>query len=90
MWSVTDRVVAGDLKASITANGDVTITNFPADGCRVYLSPDMGIKLSAPIRVSHRSKKVRAVFDGKLDTMLEDVRTRADRKKFYWMAVDLF
>ncbi len=89
LWEHADRLRPGDINAQITANGDVQITSIPADSCTILLSPEMGVKLDQPIRVSWRSKSTRLTYDGDLRVMLEDVRTRADRQRFFWAQIQL-
>lgn len=89
LWEHADRLRPGDINAQITANGDVQITSIPADSCSILLSPEMGIKLDQPIRISWRSKSTRLSYNGDLQVMLEDVRTRADRQRFFWARIDM-
>lgn len=84
------RLSAAEINAKVTGTGDVQIVQAPASSYTVYLSPEMGVDLGNRVTVSRsRSLRSAVTFDGSLDVMLEDVRTRADRKHPFWAKVTL-
>ena len=68
----------------------IRVRSAPADRFRILLRPQEGIDLNREVvlRYGTASPK-RFLFDGELETLLEDVRQRADRKRGFWMILDL-
>jgi hypothetical protein len=48
-----------------------------------------GIDMAQQIVVRYGTRPTYHDFDGDLKTMLEDTRRRADRKRAFWMQIDL-
>ncbi len=84
LWDQTPHPRAAEVVASIGEGNVVRVTQGPADQFILYFSPEMGLKMDQPIIIRYRSRRIDFQFDGSLDTMLEDARTRGDRKHPYW------
>ncbi len=89
LWDVTENKRAGKVVASIGSDNQIRITQGPSKKFHVYLEPSMGIRMDERITVRYMTRSVTLDFDGSLDFMLEDVRTRADRVRPFWAAVSL-
>ena len=85
LWDKTAR--AGIVEALVGEGNQIRIAQGPAERFIVYLSPEMGLQMDKTITVRYRTRRVDLDFDGSLDFMLEDARTRADRKRPYWASV---
>jgi len=85
LWDKTAR--AGKVEALVGEGNQIRIAQGPAERFIVYLSPEMGLQMDKTITVRYRTRRVDLDFDGSLDFMLEDARTRADRKRPYWASV---
>lgn len=84
LWDLVDSPKAAEVSASVGANNEIRVRRAPSRRLRVYLEPSMGIRMDQRITVRHETRKATIDFDGSLDFLLEDVRTRADRKRPYW------
>ena len=87
LWGQADRTRAGKVEATVGEGNQIRVAQGPAERFIVYLSPEMGLQMDQTITVRYRNRRVDIDFDGSLDFMLEDVRTRADRKRPYWASV---
>ena len=87
LWGQADRIRAGKVVASVGEGNQIRVAQGPAERFIVYLSPEMGLQMDQTITVRYHNRRVDIDFDGSLDFMLEDVRTRADRKRPYWASV---
>ena len=90
LWEQAERIRAGKVSASIGVDNQIRVRSAPADRFRILLRPQEGIDLNQEVvlRYGTASPK-RFLFDGELETLLEDVRQRADRKRGFWMILDL-
>lgn len=87
LWDYAERTRAGKVDAAIGAENQVRVGQGPTDSFTVWLSPDMGLDMSKRISVRYRSRPHYVDYQGDLSVMLEDVRTRADRKHPFWAKV---
>lgn len=87
LWDQAKRIRASKVSASVGEKNQIRINQGPAERFLVYLSPAMGIKMDETVSLLYRSRRVNFDFDGSVDFMLEDARTRADRKRPYWASV---
>jgi pimeloyl-ACP methyl ester carboxylesterase len=55
----------------------------PDRNAKIWLTPEM-VDFGRPVNVTIRNKKISRTVEGKIEVMLEDVRTRGDRMHFYW------
>lgn len=89
LWDQAERLRAGKISASLGNQNQIRIGQAPSERFTVWLAPHMGIDMSQRITVRYRSRRVDLDYDGDLRVMLEDARTRADRKRPYWAKVQL-
>jgi hypothetical protein len=89
LWDQTDNRRPGKIAATIGDGNQIRISQGPSDGFIVNLEPSMGIRMDETITVRYRTRSVNLNFDGRLDFLLEDVRTRADRKRPFWAQVKI-
>ncbi len=90
LWDVTERIRAAQVSASIGADNQIRVNQGPTEQFTVCLRPIMnGLDLNEPVTIRYRTRRVMFDFDGSLETMLEDARTRADRKRPYWARVTI-
>jgi len=89
LWDQADSRHKGKIVASIGSNNEIRIVQGPSDNFRVFLEPSMGIRLDQRVTVRYRTRSVTHDFNGGLDFMLEDVRTRGDRKRPFWSMVSI-
>ncbi|MEM9367443.1 MAG: alpha/beta hydrolase [Planctomycetota bacterium] len=89
LWTQNARLQAAPVQASISRNNEVRLVQWPSADARVWLSPDLPLDFNERIIVRNRSRRIDILFDGDVETMLEDVRQRADRKRPFWIAVDV-
>lgn len=89
LWDQTDNRRPGKVAASIGEGNQIRISQGPSERFTVGLEPSMGLRMDEPIIVRYRSRTARVQFDGTLDHLLEDVRTRADRRRPFWTSVNL-
>jgi len=88
LWDQAERLRAGKVSGSIGADNVIRIAG-PADQFHVWLSPQMGVDMNRPFAIRYGSRTNRFEFAGRFDVMLEDARTRADRKRPFWAKVTL-
>ncbi|WP_235034303.1 alpha/beta hydrolase [Roseiconus lacunae] len=86
LWDQEERIRAGEISGRIGGNNSVSF-NGPSDTYELWLRPDIGLDLSKPVVIRARSTPQYFEFDGELETILEDVRRRADRKRPFWASV---
>ena len=90
LWDLTSRIRSGAVKGSIGNGNQIRISNAPSDQIHLWLRPIDGvIDLGEQIVVRSGTRATRYEFSGGLDTMLEDVRRRADRKRAFWMQISI-
>jgi hypothetical protein len=90
LWEQADRIRAGKISASIGIDNQIRLKSGPADRFRLLLRPQDGIDLNEEVIVRYGSASPkRCFYDGDLRVLLEDVRQRADRKRAFWMTVDI-
>ncbi len=89
LWSSTSRIRSAKVLASIGANNQIRVTVAPSERITILLRPQPGIDISQEIIVRSGSRPDRFQFDGSLDTMLEDTRQRADRKRAFWFRASI-
>ena len=90
IWDQAERIRAGKISASIGVDNQIRLKNAPADRFRLLLRPQVGVDLNQEVVVRYgTASPKRFFFDGELKTMLEDVRQRADRKRAFWMSIDI-
>ena len=72
-----------------TLNGNSVIIRTPNASISVWLSPDM-IDFSKPLNILHNGKNLTGgkQISPQLRTILEDVRTRGDRRHPFWAVVE--
>ena len=83
------RIRAGKVSGSI-GNGNTIHISGPTEQFKVMLRPQEGIDLAEQVVIRFGSGSrapARFEFDGSLETMLEDARQRADRKRPFWVTV---
>lgn len=83
LWEQEKRKRAGKISGSIGAENQIRLAG-PSENFTIWLRPEMGLDLSQPVIARYGSRSPRFTFDGSLDTILEDTRTRADRKRPFW------
>ncbi|MEM9828213.1 MAG: alpha/beta hydrolase [Planctomycetota bacterium] len=86
LWERAERKRAAKISGEIMANNSIRFSG-PSDRFSLRLSPIIGIDFGSPIEV-RRGANPKVNFDGNPETILEDVRTRADRKRPCWMQID--
>ncbi|MEO1524931.1 MAG: alpha/beta hydrolase [Planctomycetota bacterium] len=80
------RKRAGTITGAVRVGNRLSFSG-PTDSFTVWLRPEMGINLNEPVVLGSRNKRFE--FDGSLETILEDVRQRADRKRPFWARVSI-
>lgn len=90
LWEQAERIRAGKISASIGVDNQIRLKSGPADRFRILLRPQEGIDLNQEVVVRYGTASPKRIFfDGDLQTMLEDVRQRADRKRAVWMTAEI-
>ena len=89
LWEKTSRIRSGTVSASIGTGNQIRVSNAPSDQFRLMLRPMEGIDMSQQFVIRAGSRPTYHDFDGSLQTMLEDARQRADRKRAFWMQISL-
>lgn len=84
LWDENPRIKAAKVSALVGANNEVRIAQGPANAFTVWLTPKMDLDFGETITVRYRSRRSDVRFNGELETMLEDVRRRADRNRPFW------
>ncbi|SMP43991.1 Dienelactone hydrolase family protein [Neorhodopirellula lusitana] len=87
LW--TKNVKRATISAVIGANNEVRISQAPSNAFTVWLTPEMEVDFGEPIAIRYRSRRADFRFDGEFETMLEDVRRRADRRRPFWGKVTI-
>ena len=86
LWDEAKRIRAGKVSASIGNDNQIRVRG-PSDTFDVLLRPQPGIDLTKEVVIrSGTSRITRDLFEVGLEIMLEDARTRADRKRPFWMS----
>ncbi|EMI44814.1 peptidase-like protein [Rhodopirellula sp. SWK7] len=89
LWDEAERIVAAQVSSTIGANNEIRISQAPSNAFTVWLSPDMPLDFGDQITVRYRNRRSNFQFGGEIDTLLEDARTRADRKRPFWGKVSI-
>lgn len=89
LWDQEKRKRAGKIDAMIGGGNQIRVTSVPADSFTIWLRPDMGIDLSEQVTIRAGSTPEYFLYEGGLETILEDTRQRADRKRPFWAQVRL-
>jgi hypothetical protein len=87
LWDQADRLRAAKISASVGEGNQLRISQGPTEQYLIHLCPQMGVEMDQTITIRYRSRRVDFDFDGSVDGMLEDARTRGDRKRPYWASV---
>ena len=88
LWGQAERLRAGKISGAVGVNNTIRISG-PSENFDVLLSPSMQIDLNDSVIVRYGSRTIRYDFDGGFKYLLEDARTRADRKRPYWAKVSV-
>ncbi|KAA5544694.1 alpha/beta hydrolase [Roseiconus nitratireducens] len=86
LWDQEKRKRAGKVSGEVGSGNQIRISG-PADNFIVWLRPEMGIDLSQQVVIRYGTSPTRFDFDFDVETILEDARQRADRKRPYWAKV---
>jgi hypothetical protein len=89
LWDQVKRKRAGKIDVSIGGGNQVRIAQVPCETFNLWLRPDIGLDLSQQVIIRNGSVPTRFTFDGELETLLEDTRQRADRKRPFWAKIRL-
>ena len=78
------------IEASIAVNGNsIRLSKYPGRQAWVWLRPDM-VNFAQPIEIITKSNsKTRHTLSGNIETLLEDVRTRADRLAPFYEKIEV-
>ncbi|NND95968.1 MAG: hypothetical protein HKN47_01410 [Pirellulaceae bacterium] len=88
LWDQAKRLRAG--KVSFSAGQDNLLSvSGPSETFRVLLRPQNDIDLNEQVRIRFGNRTLRLDFDGSIEHLLEDVRRRADRKRGFWVSIDV-
>lgn len=87
LWDQARRIKAGKVEAWIGGGNQIRIAQIPSETFTLWLRPDIGLDLSQQVIVRRGSTPTRFTFDGELETLLEDTRQRADRKRPFWAKI---
>jgi pimeloyl-ACP methyl ester carboxylesterase len=87
LWNQAERLRAGKISATVNEANQIRVNQGPAERFYVYLCPQMGIDMDKRVTIRYRSRTIYYDFDGSIDFMLEDARTRGDRQRPYWARV---
>ncbi|MCO8124197.1 alpha/beta hydrolase [Stieleria sp. TO1_6] len=88
LWDQEDRKRAGTVTGTIGGGNQIRLSG-PADSFTVCLRPGMGVDMNQQIVIRYGSAPSYHEFDGDLQTILEDTRQRADRKRPFWMRISV-
>lgn len=86
LWDQAKRKVAGPVEGAVGTGNQIRFKG-PTEQFTIWLRPDMGVDLNEKIVIRGGSSPKYYDFDGRLDVILEDARTRADRKRPFWWVV---
>jgi pimeloyl-ACP methyl ester carboxylesterase len=87
-WPPPTGTQAAQVKGKIIGKNGLSVT-ASSGGATVWISPEMlDFKQRATITVNGRSVRGNQTIKPELRTMLEDVRTRADRQHPFWARVE--
>ncbi len=89
LWDMAERLRAGKVSATVGAENQIRIGQGPSDSFTIWFSPEMGLDMSQRITVRYRDRPNYFDYQGDISVMLEDARTRADRKHPYWAKLSL-
>ena len=88
LWDQTKRIVDAEVSGSIGQGNQIRISG-PSETFTVLLRPEIGVDLNDQIVIRYGSRPTRHEFDGEIETILEDTRQRADRKRPFWTKVNV-
>ena len=89
-WPPPRNTIPSMTKATITATNGVNVTTSAA-GVTVWLAPEM-VNFGQPCRVTVNGARLKSTdpfIEPSLAVMLEDVRTRGDRRHPFWAKVEM-
>jgi pimeloyl-ACP methyl ester carboxylesterase len=89
LWKQEKRIRAGKIVASIGGGNQIRVVVLPAETFTLWFRPDLGIDLNQQVVIRNGSVPEYFKFDGELETLLEDTRQRADRKRPFWAKVNV-
>jgi len=89
LWGEAGPIRRAEVLASIGANNELRITRAPSNAFTVWLTPEMPLDFGQQIVVRYRSRRSDLNFRGEFDTLLEDTRVRADRKRPFWAKISI-
>lgn len=78
------KKTAARVTGTIHQDNTIRIFRMPASQYTIWVHPQMGLNFGETIRVQHRNRSAKIDFDSTVDVMLEDARTRGDRKRPFW------
>jgi predicted esterase len=84
LWDQAKRIRAKKIEASVNAENQIRISQGPTERFTVWLRPEMGLDLNETVTIRYGSRRFDHSYDRNLETLLEDVRQRADRKRPFW------
>ncbi len=89
LWDEGSGIKRGKIIASIGANNEIRISKAPSNAFTVWFSPQMPLDFATPVAVRYRNLRRDFRFTGEFQTMLDDVRARADRKRPFWGQISI-
>mgnify|MGYP003125269135 CR=1 FL=1 len=89
LWEEATRIKAAKVSATIGANNEIRVSQAPATAFTIWLSPQMPLDFGTQLAVRYRGQRRDFRFTGEFQTMLDDVRFRADRKRPFWGRVTI-
>lgn len=89
LWQHVETPRKGKIVGTVNNANEIRVQQAPSSQVHVYVEPSMGLQMNQPITVRFRNRSATFQFDGSPDFMLEDARTRADRKRPFWGVVSL-
>ncbi|WP_044303906.1 dienelactone hydrolase family protein, partial [Rhodopirellula sallentina] len=89
LWDAVSSPKHAKVSASVGANNEIRISQAPSTAFTVWLSPDMPLDFGDQITVRYRNRRSNFQFAGEIETLLEDTRQRADRKRPFWGKVSI-
>lgn len=87
LWDQAERIAGKLVEANIGANNSIRIAKGPSERFTVWLRPGMGVDLNKRVTVRYGDRPKFHNYGGEIETMLEDARQRADRKRPFWTKI---
>ncbi|TWT53024.1 Alpha/beta hydrolase family protein [Rubripirellula amarantea] len=88
LWDDAPKIRSKPVEGTINEGNQIRF-KAPADRVRLLLRPQAGLDLNREIVVHYGSRTIRHNYDGNLETILEDARRRADRKRAVWLEITI-